>query len=207
MGNSAPSAPFPHSASNFLQELANTLLPPLSTPLPFPLPWTHAAVSSMVRSPSPPSTLGIRNCTLSTSPGQRLGAPFSVPTPPSMDIPMAQFPSRLPASGKQQLFPARELAIGTPKSLHAPAQAPNPWLESSPEATLVASLTCSLCIVAIVHRLEVPPSSCCFFAAPPKHALLDRTPSISSLDCCGHVNGVFNEMLSREASHGEHHRS
>ncbi|PWZ27399.1 hypothetical protein Zm00014a_040545 [Zea mays] len=116
-------------------------IPPLSIPLPFPLSWAHAAVSSMVRSPSPPSTLGIRTCTLSTSPGQRLGAPFSVPTPPSMDIPMAQFPSRFSASGKQQLFPTRELAVGTPKSPHAPAQAPNPWPESSLEATLAASLT------------------------------------------------------------------
>ncbi|NP_001167811.1 uncharacterized protein LOC100381509 [Zea mays] len=26
---------------------------------------------------------------------------------------------------------------------------------------------CSLCIVVVVHRLEVPPSSCCFFASPP----------------------------------------
>jgi hypothetical protein len=26
---------------------------------------------------------------------------------------------------------------------------------------------CSLCIVAVVHRLELPPSSCCFFVAPP----------------------------------------
>jgi hypothetical protein len=53
---------------------APDLHPPLSTPLPFPLSWAHAAVSSMVRSPSPPSMLGIQTYTLSISPGQRLGA-------------------------------------------------------------------------------------------------------------------------------------